>query len=91
MWRHFAKFSMPCLTRMISSSGCFLNAEFHATIARCSGNGVFAGVLTDIREAMADQSNTLNLVADRRKESDASMPAFSMPSSGDPPRKRPGQ
>ncbi|CAH0162625.1 HTH-type transcriptional regulator LutR [Arthrobacter sp. Bi83] len=48
-----------------------LNAEFHATIARCSGNGVFAGVLSDIREAMADQSNTLNLVADRRKASDA--------------------
>jgi len=48
-----------------------LNAEFHATIARCSGNGIFTGVLSDIREAMADQSNTLNLVADRRKASDA--------------------
>jgi GntR family transcriptional repressor for pyruvate dehydrogenase complex len=46
-----------------------LNTEFHATIARCSGNGVFEQFLTDICDAMARQSNTLNLVADRRAES----------------------
>ena len=46
-----------------------LNTEFHVTIARCSGNGVFESFLSDICEAMANQSNTLNLVADRRKES----------------------
>jgi DNA-binding FadR family transcriptional regulator len=46
-----------------------LNTEFHVTIARSSGNGVFESFLSDICEAMADQSNTLNLVADRRKES----------------------
>jgi GntR family transcriptional regulator, transcriptional repressor for pyruvate dehydrogenase complex len=46
-----------------------LNTEFHATIARCSGNGVFESFLSDICDAMANQSNTLNLVADRRAES----------------------
>jgi GntR family transcriptional repressor for pyruvate dehydrogenase complex len=46
-----------------------LNTEFHATIARCSGNGVFEQFLSDIVDAMANQSNTLNLVADRRAES----------------------
>lgn len=46
-----------------------LNTEFHVTIARSSGNGVFESFLSDIVEAMANQSNTLNLVADRRKES----------------------
>lgn len=46
-----------------------LNSEFHAMIARCSGNGVFASMLSDIEDAMAKQSNTLNLVVDRRKES----------------------
>jgi DNA-binding FadR family transcriptional regulator len=46
-----------------------LNTEFHVTIARCSGNGVFESFLSDICDAMANQSNTLNLVADRRKES----------------------
>lgn len=46
-----------------------LNTEFHMTIARCSGNGVFESFLSDICEAMANQSSTLNLMADRRKES----------------------
>lgn len=46
-----------------------LNSEFHAIIARSSGNGVFASMLSDIDEAMANQSNTLNHVVDRRKES----------------------
>ncbi len=48
-----------------------LNTEFHVTIARASGNGVFESFLSDICEAMANQSNTLNLVADRRKDSGA--------------------
>jgi DNA-binding FadR family transcriptional regulator len=46
-----------------------LNSEFHAIIARSSGNGVFASMLSDIDEAMANQSSTLNQVVDRRKES----------------------
>ena len=46
-----------------------LNSEFHAIIARSSGNGVFASMLSDIEEAMANQSSTLNQVVDRRKES----------------------
>lgn len=47
-----------------------LNSEFHAVIARSSGNGVFASMLSDIDEALANQSSTLNQVVDRRKESD---------------------
>ncbi len=46
-----------------------LNSEFHAMIARCSGNGVFTSMLSDIEDAMSKQSNTVNLVVDRRKES----------------------
>lgn len=46
-----------------------LDAAFHAAIARASGNSVFAGVFSDIRDAMANQSETLNLVADRRDKS----------------------
>lgn len=48
-----------------------LNSEFHALIARCSGNGVFASMLSDIDDAMANQSNTLNLLVDRRQQSSA--------------------
>ncbi|MCT9868198.1 FadR/GntR family transcriptional regulator [Paenarthrobacter aurescens] len=48
-----------------------LNSEFHASIARASGNGVFATMQEDIDDAMAKQSNTLNQVVDRRKESGA--------------------
>lgn len=47
-----------------------LDASFHATIAIASGNKVFAKVVTDIREAMAHQSETLNMVADRQHASD---------------------
>ncbi|NYD76331.1 FadR/GntR family transcriptional regulator [Arthrobacter cupressi] len=48
-----------------------LNSEFHARIARASGNGVFATMQADIEDAMSKQSNTLNQVLDRRKESGA--------------------
>lgn len=48
-----------------------LDATFHLAIAAASGNGVFLKVVGDIRDAMARQSETLNLVAGRRQPSDA--------------------
>lgn len=48
-----------------------LDSAFHAGIARASGNRVFASVVADIRDALAHQSETLNIVADRRLASDA--------------------
>ncbi|WP_159612720.1 FadR/GntR family transcriptional regulator [Glutamicibacter sp. JC586] len=42
-----------------------LDAAFHAAIARASGNSVFTKVVADIREAMARQSETVNLVDGR--------------------------
>lgn len=47
-----------------------LDSSFHAAIARASGNKVFASVVSDIREALAHQSETLNMVADRQHASD---------------------
>nr|WP_251043974.1 FCD domain-containing protein [Arthrobacter sp. ISL-48] len=47
-----------------------LDSSFHATIARASGNKVFASVVADIRSALAYQSETLNMVADRQHASD---------------------
>lgn len=47
-----------------------LDSAFHAGIARASGNGVFESVIADIREAMASQSETLNLVGRRQRSSD---------------------
>jgi DNA-binding FadR family transcriptional regulator len=47
-----------------------LDSSFHAAIARASGNKVFASVVTDIRGALAFQSETLNMVADRQHASD---------------------
>ena len=47
-----------------------LDASFHAAIARASGNKVFENVVADIREALAHQSETLNMVADRQHASD---------------------
>lgn len=44
-----------------------LDAAFHAAIARASGNSVFTKVVADIREAMARQSETVNLVDGRRE------------------------
>jgi DNA-binding FadR family transcriptional regulator len=48
-----------------------LDSSFHAAIARASGNKVFESVVADIRDAMAHQSETLNVVADRQLASDA--------------------
>lgn len=47
-----------------------LDAAFHAAIARISGNRVFERVVADIRDAMAHQSETLNMVAGRQHDSD---------------------
>jgi GntR family transcriptional regulator, transcriptional repressor for pyruvate dehydrogenase complex len=47
-----------------------LDSSFHAAIARASGNKVFASVVADIRSALAHQSETLNMVADRQHASD---------------------
>ena len=47
-----------------------LDSSFHAAIARASGNKVFASVVSDIRGALAYQSETLNMVADRQHASD---------------------
>lgn len=48
-----------------------LDAAFHAGIARASGNSVFEHVVNDIRDAMVNQSETLNLIAGRQLQSDA--------------------
>ncbi|MEU5832264.1 FadR/GntR family transcriptional regulator [Streptomyces diacarni] len=48
-----------------------LDAAFHAAIAKASGNSVFSKVVADIREAMARQSETVNLVAGRRSPSNS--------------------
>lgn len=47
-----------------------LDSSFHALIARASRNRVFENVVADIREALAHQSETLNMVADRQHASD---------------------
>ncbi|MET3811953.1 DNA-binding FadR family transcriptional regulator [Arthrobacter sp. UYEF3] len=47
-----------------------LDSSFHATIASASGNKVFASIVADIRGALAFQSETLNMVADRQQASD---------------------
>ncbi|MET4096315.1 FadR/GntR family transcriptional regulator [Arthrobacter sp. UYCu712] len=47
-----------------------LDSCFHAAIARASGNKVFESVVADIRDALAHQSETLNIVADRQLASD---------------------
>ncbi|MFJ3957659.1 FadR/GntR family transcriptional regulator [Arthrobacter sp. NPDC090010] len=46
-----------------------LDSAFHLQIARASGNKVFETVVNDLREALAKQSSTLNLVADREHTS----------------------
>lgn len=48
-----------------------LDASFHATIAAASGNGVFERVVNDIREAMVNQSETINLITGRQHPSNA--------------------
>ena len=47
-----------------------LDSSFHAAIARASHNKVFENVVADIRDALAHQSETLNMVADRQHASD---------------------
>ncbi|MDQ4502143.1 FadR/GntR family transcriptional regulator [Sinomonas sp. ASV322] len=47
-----------------------LDATFHGLIARASGNKVFESVVADLRDALSHQSETLNLVADRKSASD---------------------
>lgn len=47
-----------------------LDASFHAAIARASGNGVFQSVVSDIRGAMVNQSETINLITGRTRQSD---------------------
>ena len=46
-----------------------LDTAFHAAVALASKNSVFTKVVADIREAMARQSETVNLVAGRRTPS----------------------
>jgi GntR family transcriptional regulator, transcriptional repressor for pyruvate dehydrogenase complex len=48
-----------------------LDGEFHLCIARSSGNVVFASVVDDIREALAEQSKLLNTIPRRREASGA--------------------
>ena len=48
-----------------------LDAAFHGAIARASGNGVFESVVNDIRDAMVNQSETINLITGRARQSDA--------------------
>ncbi len=47
-----------------------LDAAFHGAIARASGNGVFERVVNDIRDAMVNQSETINLITGRARQSD---------------------
>lgn len=47
-----------------------LDGSFHAAIATASGNGVFERVVHDIRDAMVNQSETINLITGRRLKSD---------------------
>ncbi|WP_400159632.1 FadR/GntR family transcriptional regulator [Arthrobacter sp. BPSS-3] len=46
-----------------------LDSNFHALIAKASRNKVFENVVAEIREALASQSETLNMVADRQHAS----------------------
>ncbi|UIK89208.1 FadR/GntR family transcriptional regulator [Arthrobacter polaris] len=47
-----------------------LDASFHGAIARASGNEVFEHVVNDIRDAMVNQSETINLITGRARQSD---------------------
>ncbi|WP_427016587.1 FadR/GntR family transcriptional regulator [Pseudarthrobacter sp. P1] len=47
-----------------------LDASFHAAVARASGNEVFERVLADIRDGLASQSETINLMTGRQHYSD---------------------
>lgn len=47
-----------------------LDVEFHAAIALASGNKVFQSTLAGIRDALARQAETLNIVGGRKQASD---------------------
>jgi GntR family transcriptional repressor for pyruvate dehydrogenase complex len=47
-----------------------LDSGFHVAIARASHNQVFEDVVSNIRDALAHQSETLNMVTDRQHASD---------------------
>lgn len=46
-----------------------LDGEFHLCIGQASGNPVFAAVLDEIRDALAEQSHALNTLPQRREAS----------------------
>lgn len=46
-----------------------LDSLFHVSIALASGNAVFSAVVGDTREALSQQSEIINLMADRREAS----------------------
>ncbi|MGG5171369.1 FadR/GntR family transcriptional regulator [Pseudarthrobacter sp. J1738] len=48
-----------------------LDGAFHTAIATASGNGVFERIVHDIRDAMVNQSETINLLTARRLKSAA--------------------
>lgn len=70
--------TVAAMTRLTVGSGergtrewVALDAAFHTAIARASGNGVFESMVADIRDAMAQQSEFLNVsVSDRQHASD---------------------
>ncbi|MGV1756885.1 GntR family transcriptional regulator [Rhizobium sp. AC27/96] len=43
-----------------------LDSEFHSMIAEASGNAVFAKIVTDARDALMQQSELVNMMAQRR-------------------------
>ncbi|MFB9378196.1 FadR/GntR family transcriptional regulator [Kineococcus gynurae] len=47
-----------------------MDARFHALIATCARNRVLESMLAEIRSALTAQSQTLNLIPDRRSRSD---------------------
>lgn len=61
------------LDRMVSTADpkewVHLDAEFHLLIATASANDVFAAVIAEIREALAQQSEMVNLLPDRQQRS----------------------
>lgn len=48
-----------------------LDAQFHISVARASGNPAFARVIEELRDALAHQSEFLNQLDDRQERSNA--------------------
>ncbi|MBO1268318.1 FadR family transcriptional regulator [Arthrobacter sp. PO-11] len=67
---HLKDLVQAMLTETDPEAWVSLDANFHSAVARASGNRVFASVVSEIREALAHQSETLNMVADRQHLSD---------------------